>query len=147
MSARTGSALALVFGIACLVFNILAAVQHSLLLVAVAGSMFVALIVGFLVALIGGFVSWRRKYRYWMLPAGLCLLFACSPWIARPMGRLYGDWEFKSDLPLYQAAVNEIEKRELPSRPARVEIGLDQIKSPPWGHSGGSFSNSRSRWH
>jgi hypothetical protein len=131
MRLRTAYIAISLLGMLCLVANIAAAIRPSFVAVMIAGSTFVMLIVAVPVALAAGVFSWRKTSRWWFLPPILCVIFAASPWIARPIGESYNDRQFKAHFEQYEAAINEIKKQDLPSSAAFTPIDLSRIKVPP----------------
>ena len=117
-------------GLMCFCFSILAIIDPTLVFDVISGLALIGLVVGFPVTLIMGFAIWRNFSRLWMMPSLLCLFFAFSPRIARPIGQSYNDRRFKASLHDYEAVVRQLKKRDVPSRAVLEEISVNEIKLP-----------------
>ena len=125
-------------GLMCFCFSILAIIDPTLVFDVISGLALIGLVVGFPVTLIMGFAIWRNFSRLWMMPSLLCLFFAFSPRIARPIGQSYNDRRFKASLHDYEAVVRQLKKRDVPSRAV-----FGRRNSGPISHVGGGPDSQR----
>ncbi len=127
---RIASISVLVWGTACLAFNVLATLTQNFVFVALAALTFFSLVIAVPITLIVGLLVWRKSSPLWMLPSIVCMVFGLSPWIARSVGASFSDSQFNSHLSDYEKAVEDIKSQDIPTSTKFVEIDLNKIKCP-----------------
>lgn len=99
---------------------------------------FVGLVGILIVASTVGFISWRRSFRSWPVPALVCLAFiVCTHYFASPIGRYISDWRLERHVAEYSRVVEglrngtiscatpcngNVEVIEATSRPAHIQV-------------------------
>ena len=131
---RIASRLVILFGV-CLFLSSLLPPAPNLFFIFLKGAVFLisllSLLIGFLVTLVIGFVSWRKSSRIWICPALLCIALVFGFILCGRIGAwaAIDAWWFKKDMANYTKIVDVIKSGGIPCNPTITRLQITNL--PP----------------